>query len=91
MSYLYFSFREILIWDACGDYWKFPKSQFEGSIVPYKPMFNDGWSPGYIVFEEEDQPKPAIRRNPSQNSNGNKQVLFQFLFLTASEVHGSTL
>jgi len=68
------STRELLIWEACGDYWKFPKSQFDGSTVPYKPMFNDGWSPGYIVFDEEDQPKPAIRRNPSQKSNSNNQV-----------------
>ena len=60
------SSRELMIWEACGDYWKLPKSQFEGSTVPYKPMFNDGWSPGYIVFEEDEPPKPSIRRNPSQ-------------------------
>ena len=60
------SSRELLIWEACGDYWKLPKSQFEGSTLPYKPMFNDGWSPGYIVFEEDEPPKPSIRRNPSQ-------------------------
>ena len=53
--------RELLIWEACGDYWKFPKSQFEGSMVPYKPIFHDGWSPGYIVFEEEEAPKPSIK------------------------------
>ena len=59
--------RELLIWEACGDYWKFPKSQFEGSMVPYKPIFHDGWSPGYIAFEEEEAPKPSIKRTSSQN------------------------
>ena len=43
--------RELTIWEACGDYWTLPRSKFEGSPVPYKPMFSDGWSPGYIVFE----------------------------------------
>jgi len=62
------SSREMLIWEACGDYWKFPKSQFEGSPVPFKPIFSDGWSPGYIMFEEDEPPKPSIRRNHSQNS-----------------------
>ena len=33
------------------------------SVVPYKPLFHDGWSPGYIVLEEEEAPKPAARRN----------------------------
>merc|ERR1719483_723388 len=59
------SSREVTIWDACGDYWKLPKSEFEGSTVPYKPLFLDGWSPGYIVFEDLEEPK-QINRNPSQ-------------------------
>ena len=62
--------RELLIWEACGDYWKHPKSHFAGSVVPYKPLFHDGWSPGYVGLEEEEPPKPAVRRNPSQKSGG---------------------
>ena len=53
--------REVTIWDACGDYWKLPKSEFDGSTVPYKPLFLDGWSPGYIVFEELEEPKQTKR------------------------------
>ena len=73
--------RELLIWEACGDYWRLPKAEFEGSMVPYKPMFNDGWSPGYIVFDEDEPPKPSIRRNPSQreqnNQVNNQLIIFQ--------------
>ena len=47
--------RELTIWEACGDYWTLPRSKFEGSPVPYKPMFSDGWSPGYLVFEVTTQ------------------------------------
>lgn len=43
-----------VIWNACGDYWKLPKTEFEGSTVPYKPLFGDGWSPGYLVMEEDE-------------------------------------
>eukprot|EP00092_Neocalanus_flemingeri_P030687 GFUD01033319.1.p1 GENE.GFUD01033319.1~~GFUD01033319.1.p1 ORF type:complete len:752 (-),score=216.18 GFUD01033319.1:74-2329(-) len=59
--------REVTIWDACGDYWKLPKSEFDGSTVPYKPLFLDGWSPGYIVFEELEEQK-QINRKPSQRA-----------------------
>ena len=38
--------------------------------MPYKPLFHDGWSPGYVVTEDEEPPKPAVRRNPSQKSAG---------------------
>lgn len=38
--------------------------------MPYKPLFQDGWSPGYLVLEDEEPPKPAVRRNPSQRSGG---------------------
>ena len=38
--------------------------------MPYKPLFHDGWSPGYVVLEDEEPPKPAVRRNPSQRSGG---------------------
>ena len=64
--------RELTIWEACGDYWTLPRSQFEGSPVPYKPMFSDGWSPGYLVFEEAGDPRPAaiIKREASQKSRG---------------------
>ena len=80
--------RELLIWEACGDYWRLPKAEFEGSMVPYKPMFNDGWSPGYIVFDEDEPPKPSIRRNPSQREQNNQvnnqliicQIIIQYLF-----------
>merc|ERR1712106_883563 len=39
--------------------------EFDGSTVPYKPLFLDGWSPGYIVFDEPDEQKKIIRK-PSQ-------------------------
>ena len=38
--------------------------------MPYKPLFHDGWSPGYVLLEEEEPPQPAVRRNPSQRSGG---------------------
>ena len=60
--------REITIWEACGDYWRLPKSDFDGSTVPYKPLFLDGWSPGYIVFEESEEQKKILRK-PSQKKN----------------------
>jgi len=65
--------REVTIWEACGDYWKMPKSEFDGSTVPYKPLFLDGWSPGYIVFDEPDEQKKIIRK-PSQRKPNPKVV-----------------
>jgi len=65
--------REVTIWDACGDYWKLPKSDFDGSISPYKPLFLDGWSPGYIVFEEPEDSKP-LNRNTSKHTPTPKVV-----------------
>jgi len=65
--------REITIWEACGDYWRLPKSDFEGTTVPYKPLFLDGWSPGYIVFEEPEEQKKILRK-PSQKKTIPKVV-----------------
>ena len=75
--------REVTIWEACGDYWKMPKSEFDGSTVPYKPLFLDGWSPGYIVFDEPDEQKKIIRK-PSQrkpNPKVSSQMFTTNLFL----------
>jgi len=62
--------REVVIWNACGDYWKLPKSEFDGSTVPYKPLFFDGWSPGYIIFEPPTEPN--IKRRPVQQRTVSK-------------------
>ena len=61
--------REVTIWEACGDYWKLPKSEFDGSTVPYKPLFLDGWSPGYIVFEEPEEQKKILRKESQRKPN----------------------
>jgi len=54
------SSREIKIWEACGDYWRLPWSELSGAPrIPYKPVFLDGWSPGYVTFDEEKQAAPA--------------------------------
>lgn len=65
------SSREIGIWEACGDCWTRTKAEFGGPAVPYKPLFLDGWSPGYIVFPEEgarEDQVPASQRPARQNS-----------------------
>ena len=69
--------RELTIWEACGDYWTLPRSQFEGSPVPYKPMFSDGWSPGYLVFEEAGDPikREASQKSRASSSNSAVQAL----------------
>jgi len=54
------SSREIKIWEACGDYWRLPFQQLASAPrTPYKPVFLDGWSPGYISFMEENQAGPS--------------------------------
>jgi len=67
------SSREIKIWEACGDYWRLPWSELSGAPrIPYKPVFLDGWSPGYVTFVEENQvalPSAAAQKAVSRQAS----------------------
>ena len=58
-------------------------------MVPYKPLFHDGWSPGYVVTEDEEPPKPAVRRNPSQKSTGPGQQVVGAVMSDSGSDYGS--
>ena len=65
------SSRENKIWVACGDYWGLPWAELPVSThwsqvetlpcpqgaprLPYKPVFLDGWSPGYVTFSDDQE------------------------------------
>ncbi|TRY75328.1 hypothetical protein TCAL_08322 [Tigriopus californicus] len=40
--------REVVIWKALGDNWYTPKFAMN-EMAPYKPIFQDGWSPGLVM------------------------------------------
>ncbi|XP_023339867.1 epidermal growth factor receptor kinase substrate 8 isoform X1 [Eurytemora carolleeae] len=66
--------RQRSIWEACGPAWTTPRNEYDGSTVPYRPLFSDGWSPGYIDFQEDDvdgksrsisRSQPSVVRSPT--------------------------
>ena len=64
--------KERVIWDALGDCWMKPRSAWDRDVVPYKPIFSDGWSPGVVILPDDvpdggtykDQPHQGINRRP---------------------------
>ena len=46
------------------------RNEFEGDPVPYRPLFLDGWSPGYISFQEEEEER--LQRQGSRGSRGSR-------------------
>jgi len=67
--------REIGIWEACGDYWTRSKDDFDAPAGPYKPIFNDGWSPGYIVFSDSPgAPQPSGRQRQGGRQHPPAQI-----------------
>ena len=45
--------KERGIWDALGDCWMKPRSAWDRDVVPYKPIFSDGWSPGVVILPDD--------------------------------------
>ena len=54
-----------VIWKALGDYWRQPRENWEGTVLPYRPTFFGGWSPGIVTFPEDDI---VLARNGSGDS-----------------------
>ena len=65
------SAREIVIWKALGDCWQTPRRQYGREVLPYRPIFQDGWSPGYVHIpdDDDDEPLPAPRTKKVSSEN----------------------
>ena len=61
--------REQVIWKALGDYWRQPRSNWNGDIPAYRPIFQGGWSPGIVSLpDDDDVPDAGLRRIESDRS-----------------------
>merc|ERR1719468_338974 len=48
-------------WDSCGPLWQTSRAEYAGDYLPYKPVFSDGWSPGYIDEDYQVTAPPPER------------------------------
>uniref|UniRef100_A0A8D8W688 Epidermal growth factor receptor kinase substrate 8 n=2 Tax=Cacopsylla melanoneura TaxID=428564 RepID=A0A8D8W688_9HEMI len=44
--------KETELWHSLGDAWLVARDQWKGYVVPYHPIFMDGWSPEYPINDE---------------------------------------
>lgn len=44
--------KETELWHSLGDAWLVARDQWKGYVVPYHPIFMDGWSPGFPISDE---------------------------------------
>jgi len=70
--------KEHQVWQACGPNWTLSRLEHHGDVVPYRPLFSDGWSPGYLDFPEAipvpKSPSPSDKSGTIINQSGSVDI-----------------
>lgn len=57
------SSKESVMWHSLGEAWTVPRYGRSPSLIPYNPIFYDGWSPGFDYADMD--PTTDLSRRPS--------------------------